>query len=978
MSSRSGGPRAGVTAVPVADQFADVSAEVLSILDRQLAVFAKAAVAAEASPSGDARGGAPVPRDRVLFFKMKADTHRYLAELAPPDAGQRADSRFPADRIVEADCALSAYKLASGLAREHLRACDPLRLMLALNFSTFYADVRHSLRMACHVAKHAYEAACEMVHTLSGEPYNDAVRVLQLIRDNISAWSLTLAVDPGGGGGRGERRASFEGYSDDDESDVDVVEDWEDEDEMEGAGTNDIMPGMVILGARRPESAVSAAAAAGGGGAGAGVDTAGSIDEIVNRPLGMVTGMKPSLSAPVLKGHGGRALRRGSFDGGRPDSAPRSRGGPADAATGDRPRSPSRESRKSRLQHMEEAAIPPDHLESLMRGVESVPLALLEDESAGGSLSQALFEIFHSYLEGKTGTPVATQLADGSSDSLAAAIRQANEGPGLRLSTDAMVRMLRDFGVVPKLLNEATARDLANHAALANTVGTEGPKATVVLVYSAKYNLNSNAGSRRKRPRPLALLVKDHTSPPPGGSSGRGARHCRKDNTPVTDWVDFSEFVDLLGRVAIIVYKMNPGGIEGAPRDLANKPAAMIGAFFRHQMLLYSERTLLEDAAWRKLVKRPWEHQMEQRRITSPKAMMRPPLPGEPRLINDRAALLQEKLEMSGKNPQYRRAPDVGRSVPDNKDPRKPQFALTESARRQLWDRRWTRSLKQIFDFYRKINTIIKKQKNISSGTGGGLFEEIEEMNNIITLADFIKFLADFRVCPHVLKRDLVQDIFLTATRKVAAAEAEKKKEAERKKRAEEEKRRHHGRRGRRRPSTAGSRDGDENHRGGAGRGGRGRPSSAPRGRGAGKKTDSDAGWALMGATWETFVDCVGRCAIAADFQEPERYIGDVAKVIGFFVFLELDEGGWRNKMKAFGSPSSSSRIRRSAGGAPGSMTGHARPAGFQRTASASSLSGPSARRGSAATLARGAGLRAVRSQAELSKGRKHLLAKMQ
>ena len=126
----------------VTNQFAEVSGDVLSILDSQLALFAGApsSVVVESVSSK--------PRDRILFYKMKADTHRYLAELAPADPQERQLSSFPADNNVEADCALSAYKIATSLAETHLEPCAPLRLLLALNFSTFYCDVRSSLRMA--------------------------------------------------------------------------------------------------------------------------------------------------------------------------------------------------------------------------------------------------------------------------------------------------------------------------------------------------------------------------------------------------------------------------------------------------------------------------------------------------------------------------------------------------------------------------------------------------------------------------------------------------------------------------------------------------------------------------------------------------------------------------------------------------------------------------------------------------------------
>ena len=56
------------------------------------------------------------------------------------------------------------------------------------------------------------------------------------------------------------------------------------------------------------------------------------------------------------------------------------------------------------------------------------------------------------------------------------------------------------------------------------------------------------------------------------------------------------------------------------------------------KQFLFGEQTLKKDAEWRQIVKRPWEAHERQRRLASPKAMMRPPLPGDPIKLLDRAA----------------------------------------------------------------------------------------------------------------------------------------------------------------------------------------------------------------------------------------------------------------------------------------------------------------------------------------------------
>ena len=64
--------------------------------------------------------------------------------------------------------------------------------------------------MACHIARKAYELACESLDAVPVDQRDDAVRVLQLIRDNLSKWTLILASSPGN--------------DSDEESEVDVAE----------------------------------------------------------------------------------------------------------------------------------------------------------------------------------------------------------------------------------------------------------------------------------------------------------------------------------------------------------------------------------------------------------------------------------------------------------------------------------------------------------------------------------------------------------------------------------------------------------------------------------------------------------------------------------------------------------------------------------------------------------------------------------
>ena len=343
----------------------------------------------------------------------------------------------------------------------------------------------------------------------------------------------------------------------------------------------------------------------------------------------------------------------------------------------------------------------------------------------------------------------------------------------------------------------------------------------------------------------------------------------------------------------------------------------IMNAFFCHQMHLFGEQTLKKEAEWRKILKRPWEAYEKNKRLASPKAMMRPPLPGDPILHQARAAS-KGKLHV----------------LPQTKDPRMAQFKLTNTGHKELHSKAWTRSLKQIFDFYRKINTVIKKQKVISSATGGDLFEDIDGMNNIITLSDFIKFLSDFKICPQILHKDLVKEIFSVAIRNHGNNNSSSSDK-------------NHSTTALPRPGSASKKS--DKHK--SDKSSDFKSSLKARPMTAIGQRDKNAKWSLMGASFDAFLDCVARCAIAADISEPTQYLGDVEKIIGFMILLELGEGGdWRKKMRSYGSPPRTSAMIRD------SMS-KSRTPGWKKKNRI-----PLVRIGSEGSPARGAGMTAVRA----------------
>jgi len=114
--------------------------------------------------------------ERVFYFKMKGDYHRYMAEFL-----RGAESE---DTIDEAK---NAYKDAMEAAKS-LSATDPIRLGLALNFSVFYYEILDKPKTACELAKKAFDTAVGELEDLNEDQYKDATLIMQLLRDNLTLW----------------------------------------------------------------------------------------------------------------------------------------------------------------------------------------------------------------------------------------------------------------------------------------------------------------------------------------------------------------------------------------------------------------------------------------------------------------------------------------------------------------------------------------------------------------------------------------------------------------------------------------------------------------------------------------------------------------------------------------------------------------------------------------------------------------------
>ncbi|KAH9951733.1 14-3-3-like protein [Amylocystis lapponica] len=130
---------------------------------------------------------AAAPGEETVFYcKMKGDYYRYLAEISRNELHEKY-----------ATISLDAYKLAYKHALGTLDPANPTRLGLALNFAVYYHDIVESPERACYLAKHAFDEAIAVASdpSFSGQSLEDALMILQLLKDDLLLWSGEIGLD---------------------------------------------------------------------------------------------------------------------------------------------------------------------------------------------------------------------------------------------------------------------------------------------------------------------------------------------------------------------------------------------------------------------------------------------------------------------------------------------------------------------------------------------------------------------------------------------------------------------------------------------------------------------------------------------------------------------------------------------------------------------------------------------------------------
>lgn len=111
----------------------------------------------------------------VFYLKMAGDYCRYIAESSGADSDKQNAGKY--------------YKQAYDIALVHLRTTHPIRLGLALNYSVCYYEILKDKKMACDLAKNAFDDAISKLDKLQTNEYKDSTLIMQLLRDNLTLWT---------------------------------------------------------------------------------------------------------------------------------------------------------------------------------------------------------------------------------------------------------------------------------------------------------------------------------------------------------------------------------------------------------------------------------------------------------------------------------------------------------------------------------------------------------------------------------------------------------------------------------------------------------------------------------------------------------------------------------------------------------------------------------------------------------------------
>ena len=122
------------------------------------------------------------PKATIFYRKLVADYYRYMCE-----------ANSEPERNLYVEKAKESYQSALALAKDEIKASSPAYLGLVLNYAVFTEEILGNTNEALTLAQNIYNESSPLIEDdNSDDSYSEASMILQLFRDNITAWSQKI------------------------------------------------------------------------------------------------------------------------------------------------------------------------------------------------------------------------------------------------------------------------------------------------------------------------------------------------------------------------------------------------------------------------------------------------------------------------------------------------------------------------------------------------------------------------------------------------------------------------------------------------------------------------------------------------------------------------------------------------------------------------------------------------------------------
>ncbi|KAL3092334.1 hypothetical protein niasHT_028571 [Heterodera trifolii] len=123
------------------------------------------------------------PVAKVTYLRMKADFHRYMAEIKEAENDDLHKAK-------------QSYEEAWDIAQQKIRPSHPIRLGVALNFAVFLHEFMKMPEEGRKLAQKAHDDGnADLLADTSGESYLESIGILEKLDDNLRIWAATQQQD---------------------------------------------------------------------------------------------------------------------------------------------------------------------------------------------------------------------------------------------------------------------------------------------------------------------------------------------------------------------------------------------------------------------------------------------------------------------------------------------------------------------------------------------------------------------------------------------------------------------------------------------------------------------------------------------------------------------------------------------------------------------------------------------------------------